>query len=86
MLTILDRRVQASWDGASSLIPVGTSNGVALQLANNNIVQVRAGDLVRVTVTYSMYLAAVHRARARVTFAPQPFGINVPMVLLKIDS
>jgi hypothetical protein len=86
MLTILDRRVQASWDGANSLIPVGTSNGVALQLTNNNIVQVQAGDFVRATVTYSMYLAAVHRARARVTFAPQPFGINVPMVLLKIDS
>jgi hypothetical protein len=85
-LTILHREVQATWDGASALIPLGTANGPALQLANNNIVQVQAGDQVRVTVTFDMYLAAVHRATARVTFAPQPFGINVPMVMLKIDS
>ncbi len=34
----------------------------------------------------SLTPAALHRARARVTFAPQPFGIKVPLVLLKIDS
>jgi hypothetical protein len=85
-LAILDREVQATWDGASSLIPVGSANAVALQLVNNNIMQVQAGDLVSVTVAFDMFMAAVHRATARVTFAPQPFGINVPMVLLKIDS
>jgi hypothetical protein len=86
MLTILDREIRASWDGASSLIPVGTANGVAYQLANNNVVQVQAGDLVRVTAAFDIFITAMHRGLARATFAPQPFGINVPMVLLKIDS
>jgi hypothetical protein len=86
MLTILDREIQASWDGASSLIPVGTANGVAFKLTNSNVVNVRAGDLVRVTAAFDIFITAMYRGLARATFAPQPFGINVPMVLLKIDS
>ena len=85
-LTILDREIQASWDGTSSLIPVGTVNGVAFRLTNSNVINVQAGDLVRVTAAFDIYITAMHRGTARATFAPQPLGINVPMVMLKIDS
>jgi hypothetical protein len=85
-LTILDREIQASWNGQSSLIPVGTVNGVAFQLAQNNVINVQGGDLVRVTAAFDIYLTAMHRGTARATFAPQPFGINVPMVLLRIEG
>ena len=84
--TIVDQRIEASWHGTSRLIPVGTVNGVAYQLSHNNVVNVRAGDLVRVTAGFDVYIRALHRGNARITFAPQPFGFNVPMVLLRIDS
>jgi hypothetical protein len=85
-LTIVDREIKAGWDGENSLIPVGTVNGVAFQLTHNNVINVQAGDLVRVTAGFDVYLTAMYRGRARATFAPQPFGFNVPMVMLRIDS
>jgi hypothetical protein len=84
--TIVDQEVRASCDGRSRLIQVSTVNGVAFQLAHNNIVVVETGDLVRVTAGFGIYIAGALRGDVRATFDPQPFGLNVPMVLVRIDS
>ena len=63
--------------------PVG---GVAYELARNNLVNVQEGDTVTVTAEFDIYLAAWHRGKAIARFGGQPLGINVPMVLLRIDS
>jgi len=84
--TIVDEEVKASCDGKSRLIQVGTVNGVARQLTHNDIVAVEPGDLVRVVAGFDIYIAAALRGAVRATFDPQPSGLNVPMVLLKIDS
>jgi hypothetical protein len=84
--TIVDQEVRASCDGASRLVRVGTVNGVAHQLSHNDIVAVEPGDLVRVIAGFDIFISGALRGTVRATFDPQPFGLNVPMVLLKIDS
>ena len=84
--SIVAQEVSASCDGKSRLVQVGTINGVAFQLAHNNIIAVEAGDLVGVTAGFDIFLSAALRGDARAKFDPQPFGLNVPMVLLRIDS
>ncbi len=84
--TILDVDIQASLDGQSRVVPVSTVGGVAYDLARNNLVNVQEGDTVIVTAEFDIYLAASHRGRAIARFGPQPFGISVPMVLLRIDG
>jgi hypothetical protein len=84
--SIVDQEVSASCDGKSRLIQVGTINGVAFQLAHNNIIAVEAGDLVGVSAGFDIFISGALRGDARATFDPQPFGLNVPMVLLRIDS
>ncbi|HSF24356.1 MAG TPA: hypothetical protein VLE20_09035, partial [Blastocatellia bacterium] len=85
-LTIVDREVDATCDGTNRRIRVGTSNGVAFQLAHNGVVAVEAGDLVRVRAGVDVFLSSALGGGATAIFAPQPFGFNVPMVLFKIDS
>ena len=84
--TIVDREVDATCDGTNRMIRVGTSNGVAFQLAHNGIIAVEAGDLVRVRAGMDVFLRTALGGGAQAIFAPQPFGINVPMVVFKIDS
>jgi len=84
--TIVDQEVRASCDGASRLVQVGTKNGVAHQLTHRDIVAVEPGDLVRVIAGFEFYISAALRGSVRATFDPQPSGLNVPMVLVKIDS
>jgi hypothetical protein len=83
---IVDQSVDATCDGTNRLMRVGTSNGVAFQLAHNGIIAVEAGDLVRVRAGVDVFLRTALRGNAQAIFAPQPFGINVPMVVFKIDS
>lgn len=85
-LTIVDREVDATCDGTNRRIRVGTSNGVAFQLAHNGVVAVEAGDLVRVRAGVDVFLSSALGGGATAIFAPQPLGFNVPMVLFKIDS
>jgi hypothetical protein len=46
------------------MIRVGTSNGVAFQLAHNGIIAVEAGDLVRVRAGIDVFLRTAGRRRA----------------------
>ena len=84
--TIVDQEVRASCDGESRLVQVGTKNGVAHQLTHRDIVDVEPGDLVRVIAGFDIFIAAALSGAARATFDPRPSGLNVPMVLVKIDS
>jgi hypothetical protein len=84
--TILDVDIQASWDGQSRVVPVSPVGGVAYELARNNLVNVQEGDTVTVTAEFDIYLTGWHRGRAVARFGGQPLGINVPMVLLRIDG
>jgi hypothetical protein len=82
----VDQEVKASCDGKSRLIQVGTINGVAFQLAHNNIIAVEEGDFIGVSAGFDIFIWGALRGDARATFDPQPFGLNVPMVLVRIDS
>jgi hypothetical protein len=84
--SIVDQEVKASCDGKSRLIQVGTINGVAFQLAHNNIIAVEEGDFIGVSAGFDIFIWGALRGDARATFDPQPFGLNVPMVLVRIDS
>jgi hypothetical protein len=86
-VSILNRSVDATCDGKSALIPVG---GVQVQttdqLIHPNVIQVLAGDRIRVTAGVDLFLKTALRGTARATFTPQPSGVNVPLVVLRIDS
>ncbi len=84
--TVFDRHVGPSVHGASESIAVGSSHSLTYQLAHDNVVEVHEGDVVRVTAGFDLYIAGSRRGTARATFAPQPLGFNVPMVLLRIDG
>jgi hypothetical protein len=84
---ILNQSVDATCDGKTMLIPMG---GVQVQtteqLVHPNVINVQAGDLIRVTAGVDLFLKTALRGTARATFTPQPSGVNVPLVVLRIDS
>jgi hypothetical protein len=84
--TIQDQSVQATCDGKSKMISVGTQNGVAFQLAHNDIIAVDQGDTVRVRAGIEIFLGTGAGGNAEAIFETQQLGLNVPMVLIKIDS
>jgi len=83
---IVDEQVHADCDGRLRVIPIGTINGLAYQVSTPTPVQVHAGDRVGVTANIEIYMGGELGGIARATFAPRPQGLNVPMVLVKIDS
>jgi hypothetical protein len=83
---IVDEEALADCDGRLRSIPVGTSNGVAFQVTTPTSIQVHAGDGIRITTNIEIYMGAGSGGVARATFSPRPMGLNVPMVLVKIDS
>ena len=84
--TIIDRSIDATCDSKNKMISVDTQNGVAYQLAHNGVVAVEQGDLVRVRAGIEIYLSTSVGGGAEAVFNTQPFGLNVPMVLIKVDS
>jgi hypothetical protein len=84
--TIQDQSIQATCDGKSKMISVGTQNGVAFQLAHNDIIAVDQGDTVRVRAGIEIFLGTGAGGVAEAIFETQQLGLNVPMVLIKIDS
>ena len=83
---IVDQEAVATCDGVLRTIPVGPNNGLAYQLAANNLIAVHTGDTVTVTAGIEVYIAGSLGGIARATFSPRPSGLNVPMVLVKIDG
>jgi hypothetical protein len=83
---IVDEEALADCDGRLRSIPVGTSNGVAYQVSTPTPVQVHAGDSIRITTNIEIFMGTGSGGVARATFSPRPMGLNVPMVLVKIDS
>ena len=83
---IVDEEALADCDGRLRSIPVGTSNGVAFQVTTPTPIQVHAGDHIRITTGIEVYMGTGSGGVARATFSPRPMGLNVPMVLVKIDS
>ncbi|MGH7125491.1 MAG: hypothetical protein ACREFI_14035, partial [Stellaceae bacterium] len=83
---ILDEQALGDCDGRLRSIPVGTINGVAYQVATATPIHVHAGDQIRITTNIEVYLGAGSGGVARATFSPRPLGLNVPMVMAKIDS
>lgn len=79
-----NHKVEATCDGKSRSFPLSGVNGSAFELSRSNIVHVHEGDTIRVTAGFRMYLYAALRGAAHAIFAPAPFGLNVPMVLLTI--
>jgi len=86
IVKVFDHSVDATCDGKSRSIPFSGVNGSAFQLSQPNIVAVQAGDTVRVTAGFEIFMEAALSGAAQANFAPRPFGLNVPMVLLRIDS
>jgi hypothetical protein len=88
-LVIAERDVDAGCDSQSALLPVGVSGGESFQLGNPDVGSVEAGETIRVTANYSIYLSTAWRSVARATFATTTapfFGLNVPVVLVKIAA
>ena len=82
---ITDASVRPTCDGESRVLSIATTGGVAYQLTHGDVISVEPGDIVRVTAGYSVYIAGACRGVSRVDFNSIPsFGLNVPMVLLKI--
>jgi len=84
--TIRDRSIRATCDGTNKMISVGTQNGVAFQLAHNDVIAVDQGDTVRVRAGIEIFLGTGAGGVAEAIFETQQLGLNVPMVLIKIDS
>jgi hypothetical protein len=84
--TIIDRSIDATCDSKNRMISVDTQNGVAYQLAHNGVVAVDQGDLVRVRAGIEIFLSTAVGGSAEAVFNTRPFGLNVPMVLIKVDS
>ena len=84
--TIVDRSIDATCDGTNLMISVGTQNGVAFQLAHNAAIAVDSGDIVRARAGFEIFLSTAVGGVAEAIFDPRQFGLNVPMVLFKIDS
>jgi hypothetical protein len=86
-LMLLDERIHAGCDGESRLFPIGVSGGESFQVINPDLGSVDAGETVRVTAGYSIFLSTAWRGVARANFAtanPPFFGLNVPVVVVKI--
>ena len=84
--TIADADLRAGWNDESQLVVIDSDHGLNYQLTHNNVVQVNAGDQIIVIAGYDMLLGASSRGDATATFTPLPAGLNVPMVMLTIDS
>lgn len=84
--TIKDQSIRATCDGTNKMISVGTQNGVAFQLAHNDIIAVDQGDTVRVRAGIEIFLGTGAGGVAEAVFETQQLGLNVPMVLIKINS
>ena len=68
------------------MVHVGTQNGVAYQLAHNQVTDVQQGEIVHVRAGIEIFMGTGAGGIAEAIFTPQPFGLNVPMVLIKVDS
>ncbi len=86
IVKVFDHSVDATCDGKSRSIPFSGVNGSAFQLSQPNIIAVQAGDTVRVRAGFEIFMEAALSGATQANFAPRPFGLNVPMVLLRIDS
>jgi hypothetical protein len=84
--TIVDENIQAGWAGVTRLVVVGSAHAPAEQFSHNNVVQVEAGDKIRIIAGFDMILAGELRGIAQAFFSPTPSGFNVPMVLVTIDG
>ncbi len=84
--TIIDREIEADCDGTNRMIRLGSPNGVAHQLAHNDLIAVDQGDIVRVAAGIEIFLATSVGGVAEAIFTPAPFGLNVPMVMIKVVS
>ena len=85
-MTIQDQSIRATCDGTNKMILVGTQNGVAFQLAHNDVIAVDQGDTVRVRAGIEIFLGTGAGGNAEAIFETRQLGLNVPMVLIKIDS
>jgi hypothetical protein len=83
---IIDRSLEATCDSKSTMIHVGTQNGVAYQLAHDQVVEVEQGDIVHVRAGIEIFMGTGAGGFADAIFTPAPFGLNVPMVLIKVES
>jgi hypothetical protein len=86
MNTIVDREIEATCDGTNRMIRIGSRNSVAHQLAHNDVIAVDQGDLVRVNAGIEIFLSTAMGGTAEAIFAPAPFGLNIPTVMVKVVS
>lgn len=84
--TIIDRSLNATCDSTNTMVRVGTQNGVAYQLAHNQVTDVQQGEIVHVRAGIEIFMGTGAGGIAEAIFTPQPFGLNIPMVLIKVDS
>ena len=84
--TIVDREIEATCDGTNRMIRLGNSNGVAHQLVHNDLIAIDQGDIVRVNAGIEIFLSTAVGGVAEAIFTPAPFGLNVPMVMVKVVS
>jgi hypothetical protein len=79
-----DASVEAGFNANNKVVVVDSDHGLSYQLAQNNLVQVDAGDQITVISGYDLRIGAALRGDATATFSPAPLGLNVPLVLVTI--